>query len=145
MKELKEDLNSPGTEEQNLMIASKVRHAVDSRKVYIESYGCQMNFSDSEIVASILQTEGFDMTDQIKEADLIFLNTCSIREKAEQTVRNRLQHINSFKKQKPELLVGVLGCMAERLKAKFLDEEKIVDLVVGPDSYRNLPDRKSVV
>ena len=140
MKELKEDLNSPGTEEQNLMIASKVRHAVDSRKVYIESYGCQMNFSDSEIVASILQTEGFDMTDQIKEADLIFLNTCSIREKAEQTVRNRLQHINSFKKQKPELLVGVLGCMAERLKAKFLDEEKIVDLVVGPDSYRNLPE-----
>ena len=140
MKELKEDLNSPGTEEQNLMIASKVRHAVDSRKVYIESYGCQMNFSDSEIVASILQTEGFDMTDQIKEADLIFLNTCSIREKAEQTVRNRLQHINSYKKQKPELLVGVLGCMAERLKAKFLDEEKIVDLVVGPDSYRNLPE-----
>lgn len=109
------------------------------RKVYIESYGCQMNFSDSEIVASILQKQGFDTTTEIEEADVVFLNTCSIREKAEQTVRNRLQQINGLKKNKPELTVGVLGCMAERLKSKFLDEEKIVDLVAGPDAYRDLP------
>jgi tRNA-2-methylthio-N6-dimethylallyladenosine synthase len=98
-----------------------------------------MNFSDSEIVASILEKEGFDTTSNIAEADLIFLNTCSIREKAEQTVRHRLMHINGFKKQKPELLVGILGCMAERLKIKLLEEEKIVDLVAGPDAYRDLP------
>ena len=110
-----------------------------ARKLYIESYGCQMNFSDSEIVASILQNAGFDTTSEIEEADLIFLNTCSIREKAEQTVRNRLNHINGLKKKKPEMLVGVLGCMAERLKTKLLEEEKIVDLVAGPDAYRDLP------
>ena len=110
-----------------------------ARKLYIESYGCQMNFSDSEIVASILAKEGFDTTSEIEQADLIFLNTCSIREKAEQTVRNRLKHINGFKKRKPELLVGVLGCMAERLKTNLLEEEKIVDLVAGPDAYRDLP------
>lgn len=109
------------------------------RKLYIESYGCQMNFSDSEIVASILQKEGFDTTSEIDEADLIFLNTCSIRDKAEQTVRNRLNHINGLKKKKPEMMVGVLGCMAERLKTKLLEEEKIVDLVAGPDAYRDLP------
>jgi tRNA-2-methylthio-N6-dimethylallyladenosine synthase len=109
------------------------------RKLYIESYGCQMNFSDSEIVASILQKEGFDTTSDIEAADVVFLNTCSIREKAEQTVRNRLTHINGLKKQKPEMLVGVLGCMAERLKSKLLEEEKIVDLVAGPDAYRDLP------
>ena len=109
-------------------------------KLYIESYGCQMNFSDSEIVASILKKEGYDLTTQAEEADMIFLNTCSIREKAEQTVRNRLTHIHGFKKHKPELIVGVLGCMAERLKTKFLEEEKIVDLVAGPDAYRNLPE-----
>lgn len=110
-----------------------------SRKLYIESYGCQMNFSDSEIVASILAKEGFDTTSDVEKADLIFLNTCSIREKAEQTVRNRLNHINGLKKRKPELLVGVLGCMAERLKSKLLEEEKIVDLIAGPDAYRDLP------
>jgi tRNA-2-methylthio-N6-dimethylallyladenosine synthase len=110
-----------------------------ARKLYIESYGCQMNFSDSEIVAAILAQEGFDTTSEIAQADLIFLNTCSIREKAEQTVRHRLMHINGFKKQKPSLLVGVLGCMAERLKIKLLEEEKIVDLVAGPDAYRDLP------
>ena len=110
-----------------------------ARKLYIESYGCQMNFSDSEIVASILQNAGFDTTSEIEEADLIFLNTCSIREKAEQTVRNRLNHINGLKKKKPEMLVGVLGCMAERLKTKLLEEEKIIDLVAGPDAYRDLP------
>lgn len=111
----------------------------NQRKLYIESYGCQMNFSDSEIVASILHKEGFDTTSDIDQADLIFLNTCSIREKAEQTVRNRLNHINGLKKKKPEMMVGVLGCMAERLKTKLLEEEKIVDLVAGPDAYRDLP------
>jgi tRNA-2-methylthio-N6-dimethylallyladenosine synthase len=115
------------------------QHTGKVRKLYIESYGCQMNFSDSEIVASILQKEGFDTTTDISEADVIFLNTCSIREKAEQTVRNRLMHIHGLKKNKPEMLVGVLGCMAERLKSKFLEEEKIVDLVAGPDAYRDLP------
>lgn len=110
-----------------------------SRKLYIESYGCQMNFSDSEIVASILRKEGFDTTSDISQADLVFLNTCSIREKAEQTVRNRLSQINSIKKQKPEMMVGILGCMAERLKTRLLEEEKIVDLVAGPDAYRDLP------
>ena len=110
-----------------------------ARKLYIESYGCQMNFSDSEIVSSILAAEGFDTTEDLAGADLVLLNTCSIREKAEQTVRMRLTQINSHKKRKPGMLVGVLGCMAERLKAKFLEEEKIVDLVVGPDAYRDLP------
>src|SRR5687767_15026441 len=117
----------------------------DSRKLYIESYGCQMNFSDSEIVASIMKKEGFDTTADIKIADVIFLNTCSIRDKAEQTVRHRLMHINGLKKHKPGLLVGVLGCMAERLKAKLLEEEKIVDLVAGPDTYRDLPNLLSQV
>ena len=98
-----------------------------------------MNFSDSEIVASILLNAGFDTTSEIQEADVIFLNTCSIREKAEQTVRNRLTQFTSLKKKNPDLLVGVLGCMAERLKTKLLEEEKIVDLVAGPDAYRDLP------
>ncbi|MGY6744110.1 MAG: tRNA (N6-isopentenyl adenosine(37)-C2)-methylthiotransferase MiaB [Cecembia sp.] len=110
-----------------------------SKKLYIESYGCQMNFSDSEIVASIMKENGFDTTSDFEQADVIFLNTCSIREKAEQTVRNRLNHFNSVKKNKPELTIGVLGCMAERLKDKLLEEEKIVDVVVGPDAYRDLP------
>jgi tRNA-2-methylthio-N6-dimethylallyladenosine synthase len=110
-----------------------------TRKLYIESYGCQMNFSDSEIVASILRKEGFDTTSDISQADVVFLNTCSIREKAEQTVRHRLGQINSIKKQKPEMMVGILGCMAERLKTRLLEEEKIVDLVAGPDAYRDLP------
>ena len=118
---------------------SKSTHSGAGRKLYIESYGCQMNFSDSEIVASILKKDGFDTTSDIQQADVIFLNTCSIREKAEQTVRNRLTYINSLKKNNPALLVGVLGCMAERLKSKLLEEEKIVDLVAGPDAYRDLP------
>ena len=109
------------------------------KKLYIESYGCQMNFSDSEIVTSIMKKEGFETTSSFEEADLILLNTCSIREKAEQTVRNRLNHFNAIKNQKPELKIGVLGCMAERLKSKLLEEEKIVDLVAGPDAYRDLP------
>ncbi|MBS1782705.1 MAG: tRNA (N6-isopentenyl adenosine(37)-C2)-methylthiotransferase MiaB [Bacteroidetes bacterium] len=110
-----------------------------SKKFYIESYGCQMNFSDSEIVASILNAEGFGATKNYEEANLVFLNTCSIREKAEQTVRHRLQAFRKVKEQRPGMLIGVLGCMAERLKAKFLEEEKLVDIVVGPDAYRSLP------
>lgn len=110
-----------------------------AKKFYIESYGCQMNFSDSEIVASILNKEGFGATRNCEEADLIFVNTCSIREKAEQTVRKRLTEFRKIKESRPGTLVGVLGCMAERLKSKFLEEEKLVDLVVGPDAYRTLP------
>ncbi|MBL0202665.1 MAG: tRNA (N6-isopentenyl adenosine(37)-C2)-methylthiotransferase MiaB [Chitinophagaceae bacterium] len=106
---------------------------------YIESYGCAMNFADSEVVASILMDNGFGATNNYKQADLIFINTCSIREKAETTVRKRLTEFRQIKKEKPGMLVGVLGCMAERLKAQFLEEEKLVDLVVGPDAYRSLP------
>ncbi len=109
------------------------------KKLYIESYGCQMNFSDSEIVTSIMIREGFETTSQIENADLILINTCSIRDKAEQTVRNRLTQFNAVKKKNPAITVGVLGCMAERLKKKLLEEEKIVDIVVGPDAYRDLP------
>ena len=109
------------------------------KKFYIESYGCQMNFADSEVVASILNKEGFGATRNVEEANLIFINTCSIREKAEQTVRKRLTEFRKLKEQNPGTLVGVLGCMAERLKAKFLEEEKLVDIVVGPDAYRSLP------
>lgn len=140
MKELIADLSiMDGTEACETFQISKDSHTGKSRKLYIESYGCQMNFSDSEIVASVLQKDGFDTTSDINKADVVFLNTCSIRDKAEQTVRHRLMHINGFKKRKPELLVGVLGCMAERLKTKLLEEEKIVDLVAGPDAYRDLP------
>ena len=115
-------------------------HPNASRKMYIESYGCQMNFSDSEIVASILKEESFTTTQNISEADLIFVNTCSIREKAEQTIRKRLEFYNSIKKKENKgMIVGVLGCMAERLKDKLLEEEKLVDIVVGPDAYRDLP------
>ncbi len=109
------------------------------KKFYIESYGCQMNFADSEVVASILQDNGFGVTQNVEDADLIFLNTCSIREKAELTVRKRLTEFRKLKKSNPSLLVGVLGCMAERLKSKFIEEEKLVDIVVGPDAYRSLP------
>jgi len=110
-----------------------------NRKFYIESYGCAMNFSDSEIVASILNGEGFGATRNYKEADLVFLNTCSIREKAEQTVRKRLTEFKKIKRTRPGMLIGMLGCMAERLKSKLLEEEKLVDIVVGPDGYRTLP------
>jgi tRNA-2-methylthio-N6-dimethylallyladenosine synthase len=109
------------------------------RQFYIESYGCAMNFADSEIVASILGENGFTSTRNFEEADLILINTCSIREKAEQTVRKRLELLRKVKRRRPGTLIGVLGCMAERLKAKFLEEEKLVDLVVGPDAYRSLP------
>ncbi len=110
-----------------------------TKRVYIESYGCQMNFSDSEIVASILSEQGFINTDKISLADLVLINTCSIRDKAEKTVRNRLHHFNSFKEKNKNLKIGVMGCMAERLKEKLLEEEKIVDLVVGPDAYKDFP------
>jgi tRNA-2-methylthio-N6-dimethylallyladenosine synthase len=109
------------------------------RRFYIESYGCQMNFSDSEIVAAILNAEGFGATPNFQEADLVLLNTCSIREKAEQTVRKRLTEFKKIKDSRPGMLIGVLGCMAERLKSQFLEEEKLVDIVVGPDAYRSLP------
>ena len=111
----------------------------NTKKLFIESYGCQMNFSDSEIVASILHKEGYNTTVKLEDADLVLVNTCSIRDKAEQTVRKRLQKYNAVKRQNPKMKVGVLGCMAERLKSKFLEEEKIVDLVVGPDAYKDLP------
>lgn len=109
------------------------------RKLYLESYGCQMNFSDSEIVASILKEEGFGTTKEVDDADVVLLNTCAIRDNAEQRVRNRLLHFNSLKKKRPEIVIGLMGCMAERLKSQLLDEEKVVDIVVGPDAYRDLP------
>ena len=108
-------------------------------KLFIQSYGCAMNFSDSEIVASILKKEGYSLTNNLEESDLILLNTCSIREKAEETIRKRLKNFNNLKRRKPSLIIGILGCMAERLKDKLLNEEKIVDIVAGPDSYRDLP------
>ncbi|MGV3561613.1 tRNA (N6-isopentenyl adenosine(37)-C2)-methylthiotransferase MiaB [Larkinella arboricola] len=113
--------------------------AVGKKRLYIESYGCQMNFSDSEIVASVMRNAGFATTATADDADVIFLNTCAIRDNAEQKVRNRLKQLNVLKKRKPELLVGMLGCMAERLKAKLLEEEKMVDIVAGPDAYRDIP------
>ncbi|MAZ00893.1 MAG: tRNA (N6-isopentenyl adenosine(37)-C2)-methylthiotransferase MiaB [Flavobacteriales bacterium] len=118
----------------------KKRKTSSKKLLYIESYGCAMNFSDSEIVSSILKKEGFKSTNNLTEANLVLINTCSIRDKAEQTVRNRLKLYNSIKKKKnPKMMVGVLGCMAERLKDKLLEEEKLVDIVAGPDSYRSLP------
>ena len=113
--------------------------APGGKKFYIESYGCAMNFNDSEIVASILFDSGYSLTNDFSEADLIFMNTCAVREKAELTVRKRLTEFNKIKSIKPDVLVGLLGCMAERLKKKLLEEEKIVDIVVGPDAYRTLP------
>ncbi len=121
-----------------LMLESTT-NASDARKLFIESYGCQMNFADSEVVASIMLEMGFVTTADYNEADVIFINTCSIRENAEQRVRKRLTDFKSAKKNKPGMIVGVLGCMAERLKSKFIEEEKLVDIVVGPDAYRDLP------
>ncbi|WP_055435140.1 tRNA (N6-isopentenyl adenosine(37)-C2)-methylthiotransferase MiaB [Lacinutrix algicola] len=115
------------------------QNKANTKKLFIESYGCAMNFSDSEIVASILDNQGYNTTNNLEDADLVLVNTCSIRDKAEQTVRKRLQKYNAVKRINPKMKVGVLGCMAERLKTKFLEEEKIVDLVVGPDAYKDLP------
>jgi tRNA-2-methylthio-N6-dimethylallyladenosine synthase len=120
----------------NLVLTEKPNNA---KKLYIESYGCAMNFSDSEVVASILSNNGYNTTSVLEEADLVLVNTCSIRDKAEQTVRKRLEKYNAVKRINPKMKVGVLGCMAERLKTQFLEEEKIVDLVVGPDAYKDLP------
>ncbi|MEZ4852815.1 tRNA (N6-isopentenyl adenosine(37)-C2)-methylthiotransferase MiaB [Flavobacterium sp.] len=127
--------------EENKQGTSLVNDQVEgnNKKLFIESYGCQMNFSDSEIVASILANNGYNTTQNLEDADLVLVNTCSIRDKAEQTIRKRLEQYNAVKKINPDMKVGVLGCMAERLKEKFLDEEKIVDLVVGPDAYKDLP------
>lgn len=127
------DENKQGT---SLELTQKINN---TKKLFIESYGCQMNFSDSEIVASILSDAGYNTTTNLEEADLVLVNTCSIRDKAEQTVRKRLDQYNQVKKKNPGMKVGVLGCMAERLKSKFLEEEKIVDMVVGPDAYKDLP------
>lgn len=124
---------------QTLYPPSSRQNLVGNRKLYIESYGCQMNFSDSEIVASIMVQQGFVFTSQYDQADIILINTCAIRDKAEQTIRNRLLVFNQQKIKNPELIVGILGCMAERLKKQLLEEEKVVDLVAGPDAYRDLP------
>ena len=130
-KEIDEQLQG-----QSLVLEHK---AENTKKLYIESYGCAMNFSDSEIVASILTNEGYNTTQILEEADLVLVNTCSIRDKAEQTVRKRLEKYNAVKRINPRMKVGVLGCMAERQKTQFLEEEKIVDMVVGPDAYKDLP------
>ncbi|MVM32601.1 tRNA (N6-isopentenyl adenosine(37)-C2)-methylthiotransferase MiaB [Spirosoma sp. HMF4905] len=127
----KEQIDLPRTSEDEL--------AVGKKRLYIESYGCQMNFADSEIVAAVMRNAGFATTSSAEDADVIFLNTCAIRDNAEQKVRNRLKHLTGLKRQKPELLVGMLGCMAERLKTKLLEEEKVVDIVAGPDAYRDIP------
>ncbi|GAB3338220.1 tRNA (N6-isopentenyl adenosine(37)-C2)-methylthiotransferase MiaB [Marivirga atlantica] len=143
MSELIKDLDiiaeDKATDESCGVQISKEENTGKKRKLYIESYGCQMNFSDSEIVSSIMKDNGFDTTSDVNTADVVFLNTCSIREKAEQTVRKRLTEFNKVKAERPDLQIGVLGCMAERLKTKLLEEEKIVDLVAGPDAYRDLP------
>lgn len=127
------------TRQGEALLLEKDEIKSNGRKLYIESYGCQMNFSDSEIVASILTDQGFETTGDYKEADVIFINTCSIRENAEQRVRNRLKEFETAKAKNPGMIVGVLGCMAERLKSQFLEQEKLVDVVVGPDAYRDLP------
>jgi len=126
-------------EHNGTLLSSSSNGKTSLKKAYIESYGCQMNFADSEVVASILTKEGYTLTEKLDQATLVLVNTCSIREKAEQTVRKRLEYFQSQKKNNSEMTVGVLGCMAERLKHKFLEEEKIVDLVVGPDAYKDLP------
>ncbi len=148
MKDLITDIDIVKEKDREVCETVKVsenEHTGKERKLYIESYGCQMNFSDSEIVTSILKDNGFDTTSEFDQADVVLLNTCSIREKAEQTVRNRLKQFNRVKEDKPGMIIGVLGCMAERLKSKLLEEEKIVDLVVGPDAYRDLPSLVSKV
>ena len=127
------------TRQGEAFVPSPILNHTPGKKFYIESYGCQMNFADSEVIASILNENGFGATQHFEEADMIFLNTCSIREKAELTVRKRLTEFRKVKKYNPGLLIGVLGCMAERLKSKFIEEEKLVDIVVGPDAYRSLP------
>src|SRR5210317_1803116 len=140
LEDIKQKLERNPRDHDGTRIQSSYKDSKSSLKLaYIESYGCQMNFADSEVVASILGKEGYGITESIHDASLVLINTCSIREKAEQTVRKRLEYFNAIKKDKNEMTVGVLGCMAERLKHQFLEEEKIVDLVVGPDAYKDIP------
>lgn len=142
MKEIINELKILSEEEKVICETPRIsleENTGKTRKLYIESYGCQMNYSDSEIVVSLMKDCGFDTTSVAEKADVIFLNTCSIRENAEQKVRNRLRQFNVIKKNRPALTIGILGCMAERLKSKLLEEEKLVDMVVGPDAYRDLP------
>ncbi len=143
MNELITDIDIIGQDSENENYIAQFNgtrgHRTNAKKLYIESYGCQMNFSDSEIVTSIMQKQGYGTTQTAEDADVIFINTCSIRDKAEQTVRRRLSQFKAIKKRNPEVTIGVLGCMAERLKTKLLEEEKIVDLVAGPDAYRDIP------
>lgn len=143
MNELITDIDIIGQDSENENYIAQFNgtrgHRTNAKKLYIESYGCQMNFSDSEIVTSIMQKQGYSTTQTAEDADVIFINTCSIRDKAEQTVRRRLSQFKAIKKRNPEVTIGVLGCMAERLKTKLLEEEKIVDLVAGPDAYRDIP------
>ena len=132
-------LNQEDKEACELVQLSEEEWAVGKKRLFIESYGCQMNFADSEIVAAVMRNADFATTNNADQADVIFLNTCAIRDNAEQKVRNRLVHLNALKQKRPGMIIGVLGCMAERLKTKFLEEEKMVDIVAGPDSYRDLP------
>ncbi len=132
-KEMDENLQGTAT------VLEAEKPASGAKKLYLESYGCQMNFSDSEVVASIMTQEGYTTTRNMEEADVVLINTCSIRENAETRVRNRLGDFKKRKENQPELVVGILGCMAERLKKSLLEEEKLVDLVAGPDAYRDLP------
>ena len=137
MQEVKELLSEDRQGEPVMM--EQQSELQTGKKLYVESYGCQMNFSDSEIVASIMSKAGYETTNNSEEADVILLNTCAIRDNAEQRVRNRLTQFQGDKKRRPEMVVGILGCMAERLKSQLLEEEKLVDLVAGPDAYRDLP------
>ena len=139
--------NEPLTEDRQgeVLLQDTIDPNNNQKKLYLESYGCQMNFSDSEVVASILAQDGYSTTRNIAEADLVLINTCSIRDNAEQRVRNRLTEFQHHKQQNPELVVGILGCMAERLKKNLLEEEKLVDIVAGPDAYRDLPNLISEV
>lgn len=139
--------NEPLTEDRQgeVLLQNTIDPNNTQKKLYLESYGCQMNFSDSEVVASILAQDGYATTRNIAEADLVLINTCSIRDNAEQRVRNRLTEFQHHKQQNPELVVGILGCMAERLKKNLLEEEKLVDIVAGPDAYRDLPNLISEV
>ena len=127
----KEQIDRPRISEEEI--------AVGKKRLYIESYGCQMNFADSEVVAAVMRNAGFATTASAEDADIIFLNTCAIRDNAEQKIRHRLKHLTGLKRLKPGLLVGLLGCMAERLKTQLLEEEKVVDIVAGPDAYRDIP------
>lgn len=142
MRQVVSDLHILTPEEKaqcDLPRISEDRNTGKTRKLYVESYGCSMNFADSEIVTSVMIENGFDTTSDPKDADVIFINTCSIRENAETKVRNKLVHYNALKRNRPSMTIGILGCMAERLKSKLLEEEQMVDMVVGPDAYRDLP------